>query len=72
MQPNQWFMTRTHKIYIRFDIISRVKVNFYTPYYYTRSFEAFEYQFFEKFISFYKKKKNCTEIHIIGRELRQA
>ena len=57
MQPNQWFMTRTHKIYIRFDITSRVKVNFYTPYYYTRCFGTFEYRFHEKFISFYKKKK---------------
>ena len=60
MQPNQWFMTRTHKIYIRFDITSRVKVNFYTPYYYTRCFGTFEYRF------------HGTEIHIIGRELQKV
>ncbi len=72
MQPNQWFMTRTHKIYIRFDIKSRVMVNYLTPYYYTRFFQPTEYQFFEKFISFYKKKKNCNEIHIIGRELLEV
>ena len=33
-------------------------VNYLTPYYYTRFFQATEYRFPEKFISFYNTKKH--------------